>query len=218
MGGVSFGGLVAAHACARGPKRGVRFAGCAMVAPCCDVAWTPALRFQASIGAFLARVAPDFAGAAAVTPERLSSDAAAVAAYRADPLVRVANVRFLAAAEILKGFEALKEDAFYDAEHFGDTPLLVVHGTNDAACYFPASEAFVARVRGRDKTLVAVPGGSHLLLHDAATARRAVREVCVFVSRLAMARNGAARHGEDAGGSRGVAVTEAVEMDIGSRL
>lgn len=230
---MSFGGLVAAHACARGGAYGLKFAGCVMVAPCCDVEWTPALKFQASIGAFLAKVAPNFRGAAAVTPERLSADAAAVAAYRADPLVRVANVRFLAAVEIMKGFEALREDAFYDAEHFGDTPLLVMHGTDDKACFFPASEAFVRRVRGKDKTFVPVTGGSHLLMHDAATAARAREEVCAFVSRLVRraddtpAKAGStraelthtkARRGGRGGTSSGVAVTEAAETDIGSRL
>ena len=80
VGGVSFGGLVAAHACARASAFGPRFAGCVLAAPCCDVEWTPLLRFQASIGAFLARVAPDVRGAAAVTPDRLSSDSAAIEA------------------------------------------------------------------------------------------------------------------------------------------
>ena len=230
VGGVSFGGLVAAHACARASAFGPRFAGCVLAAPCCDVEWTPLLRFQASIGAFLARVAPDVRGAAAVTPDRLSSDSAAIEAYVSDPLVRVAHVRFLAAAEIMKGFDALREDAFYDDARFGDTPTFVMHGTADAACFFPASEAFVKRVRARDKTFLAIQNGSHLLLHDAATAETAREAIRAFVCTRAEAfrrehnRNNrvvaparvdadVARYGDDAG-----AVTEAAEVDIGARL
>lgn len=230
VGGVSFGGLVAAHACARASAFGPRFAGCVLAAPCCDVEWTPLLRFQASIGAFLARVAPDVRGAAAVTPDRLSSDSAAIEAYVSDPLVRVAHVRFLAATEIMKGFDALREDAFYDDARFGDTPTFVMHGTADAACFFPASEAFVKRVRASDKTFLAVKNGSHLLLHDAATAESAREAIRAFVCTRAEAfrrennRNNrvvaparvdadVARYGDNAG-----AVTEAAEVDIGARL
>lgn len=230
VGGVSFGGLVAAHACARASAFGPRFAGCVLAAPCCDVEWTPLLRFQASIGAFLARVAPDVRGAAAVTPDRLSSDPAAIEAYVSDPLVRVAHVRFLAATEIMKGFDALREDAFYDDARFGDTPTFVMHGTADAACFFPASEAFVKRVRARDKTFLAIQNGSHLLLHDAATAETAREAIRAFVCTRAEAfrrennRNNRvvapARVDADVARYGGVpgAVTEAAEVDIGARL
>lgn len=224
VGGASFGGLVAAHACASARKYGVSFAGCVLVAPCCDVEWTPALRFQASIGSLLAKVAPDVRGAAAVTPERLSSDAAAIAAYVGDPLVRVANVRFLAAVEIMKGFEALRKDTFFDESHFGTTPLLVMHGTNDAACFFPASEAFVQKARGSDKTFRAIENGSHLLLHDAATAKTTRDEICAFVRSRAEAFRASHEKGRASErrraltDSRGVAVTEAAEVDIGARL
>jgi len=227
VGGVSFGGLVAAHVCANAVKYGVSVAGCVLVAPCCDVEWTPALRVQASIGSFLAKVAPDFRGAAAVTPERLSSDAVAIEEYRRDPLVRVANVRFKAAVEIMKGFEALRQDAFFDDAHFGNTPLLVMHGTNDAACHFPASATFVKRARCGDKTFRAIENGSHLLLHDAATATTTRDEICVFVRSRAEAFNAShslgPRVASDSVGralfaSRQGAVTEAAETDIGARL
>ena len=221
VGGVSFGGLVAAHACARASAFGPRFAGCVLAAPCCDVEWTPLLRFQASIGAFLARVAPDVRGAAAVTPDRLSSDPAAIEEYVSDPLVHVAHVRFLAATEIVKGFDALREDAFYAPERFGDTPLLVMHGTADAACFFPASEAFVKRVKASDKTFVAMENGSHLLLHDAAMATRAREAICAFVCGRAEAfRRSAEKNAPHVARYGGVAgaVTEAAEVDIGARL
>ena len=227
VGGVSFGGLVAAHVCANSLKYGVSVAGCVLVAPCCDVEWTPALRVQASIGSFLAKVAPDFRGAAAVSPERLSSDAVAIEEYRRDQLVRAANVRFKAAVEIMKGFEALRQDLFFDDAHFGNTPLLVMHGTNDAACHFPASAAFVKRARCGDKTFRAIENGSHLLLHDAATATTTRDEICVFVRSRAEAFNAShslgPRVASDSVGralfaSRQGAVTEAAETDIGARL
>ena len=198
-------------------------------APCCDVEWTPLLRFQASIGAFRARVAPDVRGAAAVTPDRLSSDPAAIEAYVSDPLVCVAHVRFLAATEIMKGFDALREDAFYDDAEWKHAHV-VMH-TADAACFFPASEAFVKRVHARDKTFLAIKNGSHLLLHDAATAESArgrLSPLRVYSrrgvsvpkqSRQSPRRRAArvdadvARYGDDAG-----AVTEAAEVDIGARL
>lgn len=227
VGGVSFGGLVAAHVCANAVTYGVSVAGCVLVAPCCDVEWTPALRVQASIGSFLAKVAPDFRGAAAVSPERLSSDLEAIEEYRRDPLVRVANVRFKAAVEIMKGFEALRQDLFFDDAHFGNTPLLVMHGTNDAACHFPASATFVKRARCGDKTFRAIENGSHLLLHDAATATTTRDEICVFVRSRAEAFNAShslgPRVASDSVGralfaSRQGAVTEAAETDIGARL
>jgi alpha-beta hydrolase superfamily lysophospholipase len=228
VGGVSFGGLVAAHVCSNAVKYGVSVAGCVLVAPCCDVEWTPALRVQASIGSFLAKVAPDFRGAAAVTPERLSSDVVAIEEYRRDPLVRVANVRFKAAVEIMKGFEALRLDAFFDDNHFGNTPLLVMHGTNDAACHFPASAAFVKRALSSDKTFRAIENGSHLLLHDSSTAQTTRDEICVFVRSRAEAFTKSShslgpRVASDSVGralhaSRQGAVTEAAETDIGARL
>ena len=104
-----------------------------------------------------------------------------------------------------------------------------MHGTADAACFFPASEAFVKRVRARDKTFLAIQNGSHLLLHDAATAEIAREAAGAFVCARAEAfrrentattlADGArvdadvARYGDDAG-----AVTEAAEVDIGARL
>jgi acylglycerol lipase len=174
LGGVSFGGLVAAHASVRIE----RLHGTVLVAPCIDVEWTPLLRFQARIGSFLARVCPHVRGAAAVAPDRLSSDPDAIKEYRNDPLVEVANVRFLAAFEILKGFRkliALKSQF--------KTPLLVIHGTKDAACFYPASDKFVKDVAtpSGDKSFVSVENGSHLLLHDAATKQAVVDEIVAFI-------------------------------------
>ena len=128
LGGVSFGGLVAAHASVRIE----RLHGTVLVAPCIDVEWTPLLRFQARIGSFLARVCPHVRGAAAVAPDRLSSDPDAIKEYRNDPLVEVANVRFLAAFEILKGFRKVR--AFpITAIRFPDCP----HDTD--LCFFHLS-------------------------------------------------------------------------------
>ena len=106
LGGVSFGGLVVAHACLATPD--ARWAGVVLAAPAVNVKWNPALRLQASAGALLARLAPHFRGVAAVPPERLSRDPDAIREYVEDPLVRVANVRFLAAYQILEGFRGLE--------------------------------------------------------------------------------------------------------------
>ena len=54
------------------------------VAPALDLEWTPVLRFQAGIGAFLARIAPNVRGAPR-RPERLSDDAEAVRIARGPP-------------------------------------------------------------------------------------------------------------------------------------
>jgi len=219
--------LIAAHACVRCEAIGSRAEGSVLVAPCCDVDWTPLLRAQAGMGSFLAKVMPDYRGAAAITPERLSSDARAIEEYTKDPSVKVASVRFLAAFEILRGFAELKELA----PRF-KTPVLVIHGTKDAACFLPASEAFVRAAGSADKTFVAIEDGSHLLLHDAATRRRVTRMVVDFVvSRSGERREPRIEWGEDAGenaarnGTRAAsgAVTESTEkrvpeMDIGSRL
>ena len=200
LGGVSFGGLVAAHASVRIE----RLHGTVLVAPCIDVEWTPLLRFQARIGSFLARVCPHVRGAAAVAPDRLSSDPDAIKEYRNDPLVEVANVRFLAAFEILKGFRKVRAFPitalrFPDCPHDTDllflspqlialksqfkTPLLVIHGTKDAACFYPASDKFVKDVAtpSGDKSFVSVENGSHLLLHDAATKQAVVDEIVAFI-------------------------------------
>ena len=232
MGGVSFGGLVAAHTSHELKKYGISVAGTILVAPCIDVEWTALLKFQASIGSFLAKVTPHVRGAAAVTPDRLSSDQSAIKEYVDDPLVRVANVRFLAAYEILKGFRLLNEKK----TQF-NLPLLVIHGTNDAACFYPASEQFVRDVSSLDKKFVSVQNGSHLLLHDSATKQNTVDEVLTFVvARAAAAKaqqmgNSSSLNAHKERGSSGsghvfsiasatgsVPVTEAMEHDIGSRL
>ena len=159
LGGVSFGGLVAAHACLSTPD--ARWAGLLLAAPAVDVKWNPALRLQASVGAFLARLAPHFRGVAAVPPERLSRDPDAIREYVEDPLVRVANLRFLAGFEILQGFRGLaprREEI--------RTPLVVFHGDEDEACDFDVAREFVDAVGSDDKRFVALSGTRHLLLHE----------------------------------------------------
>ena len=86
LGGVSFGGLVATTAALRVlATNELRVAGVVLVAPALDLEWTPVLRFQAGIGAFLARRAPNVRGAPAAPPERLSDDAEAVRSHAGGP-------------------------------------------------------------------------------------------------------------------------------------
>ena len=156
---MSFGGLVVAHACLATPD--ARWAGVVLAAPAVDVKWNPALRLQASAGALLARLAPHFRGVAAVPPERLSRDPDAIREYVEDPLVRVANVRFLAAYQILEGFRGLER-----RREEIRTPLVVFHGDEDEACDFDVAREFVDAVGSEDKRFVALPGTRHLLLHE----------------------------------------------------
>jgi pimeloyl-ACP methyl ester carboxylesterase len=128
----------------------------------------------------------------------------------------------------MKGFDELRQAAFFDDNHFGNTPLLVMHGTNDAACHFPASATFVKRARCGDKTFRAIENGSHLLLHDSSTAATTRDEICVFVRSRAEAftksshslgpRVASDSRNSALFASRQGAVTEAAETDIGARL
>ena len=186
LGGVSFGGLVAATAALRvSATNELRVAGVVLVAPALDLEWTPVLRFQAGIGAFLARIAPNVRGAPAAPPERLSDDAEAVRSYAEDPLVKVANVRFLAAFETLEGFKRVQRRT-----REMTAPLFVAHGTRDKVCFYDASEAFVRNAASADKTFMSVDDGGHLLLHEEGSRERVMDAIVGFVTTRAMRQGG----------------------------
>ena len=191
MGGVSFGGLVATTAALRVlATNELRVAGVVLVAPALDLEWTPVLRFQAGIGAFLARIAPNVRGAPAAPPERLSDDAEAVRSYAEDPLVKVANVRFLAAFETLEGFKRVQRRT-----REMTAPLFVAHGTRDKVCFYDASEAFVRNAASADKTFMSVDDAGHLLLHEEGSRERVMDAIVGFVTTRAMRQGGGDRGG-----------------------
>ena len=199
---MSFGGLVVAHACLATPD--ARWAGVVLAAPAANVKWNPALRLQASAGALLARLAPHFRGVAAVPPERLSRDPDAIREYVEDPLVRVANVRFLAAYQILEGFRGLER-----RREEIRTPLVVFHGDEDEACDFDVAREFVDAVGSEDKRFVALPGTRHLLLHEPGASAVADEMTAWVESRAARWKTGA-RAGEGKEGKGAQAVLEHV--------
>ena len=167
-----------AAAAASGPPPALpRLSGLLLSSPALDIEWTPVLRAQAPIGGLLSLLVPRARVVSAVDPRHLCRDAAVVAAYRADPLNFVGNVRARTANELLRGFRAAAPLAARLS-----VPALVVFGDADRIASLPAARRFVEAAAkgpaGADARLVVFPGAFHELFHgpDKDEVVRVVRE------------------------------------------
>lgn len=156
--GYSMGGVIALHCVLdhRPPP-----AGLILVAPAIDATAVSGAQLLAARA--LARLLPR-AGLVAIDPQRLTTDAEELRAYRSDPLVlRRVTIRTVAAT--LAATRSL-------TDRLGEVrlPLLILHGADDVLAGIGGSR-LAARLSGSaDTTLRVVAGGRHDLLHDVARA------------------------------------------------
>ncbi|KAG8699908.1 hypothetical protein FRC08_005042 [Ceratobasidium sp. 394] len=100
---------------------------------------------------------------AEVKPEDLSHDPAVGAAYKADPFVKFIGTT-KGIYDMLTGGKVLGDQ---DVTNWPpELPLLVLHGTEDNVCLFPAAEKFVKEVPAKDKMFVPFEGGYHELHNE----------------------------------------------------
>jgi len=175
--GQSFGGLVAASACAN--DRQSLIDGLVLCAASIDVKWNVLLRAQAVIGRALAACAPRARWVPAVRLEDMTDDRATLESYASDPWVQIGNVRCKTAYEILRGFRALR-GRYCDVR----CKLLALHGAEDACADKDAAARLVREASSVEKAYVEFPGMHHLILQEPGSAN-VIARVVDFVSSLA---------------------------------
>ncbi|KAH7332764.1 alpha beta-hydrolase [Rhizoctonia solani] len=95
---------------------------------------------------------------AEVKAEDLSHDPAVGVAYKEDPYVKFMGTT-KGVYDMLTGGKELAE---HDVTNWPpELPLLVIHGTEDKVCSYPASEKFVKEAPANDKTFIPFEGGYH---------------------------------------------------------
>lgn len=154
--GQSLGGLIALRALEQHPDAG--WSGAVLVAPVLRVA-RPVPAWQAAAVPVLNRVLPRLPLSSGIDPSALSHDAAAVAAYQADPRVH-SRVTPRLYAEMLR---AMDSAARY-AAHLR-APLLFLIPGEDRIVDAPTTLAFAHRLRG-DVTVREFPRMRHEPLHE----------------------------------------------------
>jgi alpha-beta hydrolase superfamily lysophospholipase len=113
-----------------------------------------------AVGRFLSKVAPD-APVVALPLGRISHDAAVVRAYYDDPLVHAQKMRARLGAEILDTIDRV-EAALPDLV----TPILILHGSDDAISPVASSHFVHDKVGSRDKTLKVYEGLWHEIFNE----------------------------------------------------
>ena len=173
--------------------------GLFLSSPALDVEWTPILRAQAPVGGLLSLLVPRARVVPAVDPRHLCRDEAVVAAYRADPLCFVGNIRARTANELLRGFRAVAPLA-----PRLEVPALVIFGDADKIASLPAAQRFVEAAKGgaakADAELVVFPGAFHEVFHgpDKDKAERVLMEWVEKVSSRKAGGGGGGGRGEKA--------------------
>lgn len=154
--GHSMGGLIALRFAAR---RGDQVAGVAVSAPLIAVAVSvPAHKIMiAKVGA---RFSPRMRVDNEINPSHLSRDPEVGRAYAADPLVN----RKVSAKWFAEATKAMQEAADWAPRI--QTPLLVMHGTEDRLASVDATKRLFERAGSSDKELVIYPGYYHELFNE----------------------------------------------------
>lgn len=154
--GHSMGGLVALRYLAR---RGDGIRGAVISAPLIEIAAkVPAAKLAiAKVGA---RLAPRLRLPSEINPAVLSRDPAVGRAYAADPLVgKLVSTRWF--AEAVKAMEEIKREASRI-----QTPLLVMHGTEDKLASVEATKRLFPGIGSADKEMKIYEGFYHELFNE----------------------------------------------------
>jgi alpha-beta hydrolase superfamily lysophospholipase len=104
--------------------------------------------------------------------DRMTGDAAELAAYRADPLVRHGRMPMRTASEIAKAGRELGPRRLAEFTR----PLLALHGEADRVVNPAVSQAFHDQVGSDDRELLVYDALYHDLLHEMQPARRRIHE------------------------------------------
>ena len=165
LAGNSFGAMLTLHTLLlRRPEEvmaeDVKPAGVVLLAPFIDVPRPLLLRLQEAFAPLLSALVPGVRLVEAALPEVLSSDPRAVEQYVADPLTVQKKI-------FIRPGWLMGQASYWLATHKGefDLPLLAIHGDADRCCSFPHTAAFVEACGSKDKTLVPLEGGAHLIMH-----------------------------------------------------
>jgi len=113
-----------------------------------------------AVGRFLSKVAPD-AAVVSLPLGKISHDEAVVKAYYDDPLVHARKMRARLGAEILDTIDKV-EAGLPNV----DTPILILHGGDDAISAPAASRLVHGKVGSSDKTLKVYEGLWHEIFNE----------------------------------------------------
>ncbi|CAK4072395.1 unnamed protein product [Aphanomyces euteiches] len=153
VGGISFGGLLAAHVAASGihPWDGV-----VLAAPAIGLDYTPIVAMEVYFAEALSSVVPTAAIVPAVDINMLSRNKSFIHHAEADPLNAHGKLKMRLAADIAKGMkslEILKKNV--------TMPIVIFHGDADVVTSPTVSKKFYEEIPSTNKSYVSLAGNYH---------------------------------------------------------
>ncbi|CAK4654021.1 unnamed protein product [Aphanomyces euteiches] len=159
VGGISFGGLLAAHTAASSHRK---WDGIVLLAPAIDVETTYLWTLQRYLTDLLVWLMPTWSIVPPIPKEDLTRDKSAIEEFDADPLNHRGPLKMRLCWAALQGMTALT----VERRAAITAPLLILHGAADKVTSPKLSKVFFDQVGSKIKAYHALPDQLHLLLHE----------------------------------------------------